>query len=202
MPKVVIFSDLHNDVKSLERLMVIPADAYICAGDLVTWARGFDKMGDALQRLAAGRADRVFVMPGNHESASQIEDFCARYGFVNFHGKTAELDGVRIAGLGYSAITPFQTPGEYTEDQFEAQLAAFTDYHPHILICHSPPLNTPLDRIKEGLHGGSRAVGDFIEAHQPGYFACGHIHEAEGVVMQIGATQARNVGKRGWVLEL
>ena len=146
-------------------------------------------------------ADHVYMLPGNHESAEQIEDFCARHGFVNFHGKTAEIGGLRVAGLGYSTITPFDTPGEYTEQQFTERLSRFAGYKPHVLVCHSPPLNTPLDRIKEGLHAGSRAVGEFIEQHQPAHFFCGHVHEAEGAVVQMGATRAMNVGKKGWLLE-
>jgi len=71
-----------------------------------------------------------------------------------------------------------------------------------VLICHAPPLNTALDRIKEGLHGGSGAVREFIEKHQPAHFFCGHIHEAEGVVIQMGATRAQNVGKKGYLLEV
>ena len=71
-----------------------------------------------------------------------------------------------------------------------------------MLICHAPPLDTDLDRIRTGLHAGSRAVREFIEKHQPEYFFCGHIHEAEGAVIQMGATRAQNVGKKGFLLEL
>jgi Icc-related predicted phosphoesterase len=202
MAKVLIFSDIHNDVRALERLMSTPADAYFCAGDLVSWARGLDKMGEQMKRLTGTGPSRVYVMPGNHESARQIEDFCTRFGFTGFHGKTAKIEGVRIAGLGYSTITPFDTPGEYTEEQLAEHLAKFADFNPQILICHSPPLNTPLDRIREGLHAGSRSVREFIEKHQPEYFACGHIHEAEGVEIQMGKTRAMNVGKKGWLVEV
>jgi Icc-related predicted phosphoesterase len=43
---------------------------------------------------------------------------------------------------------------------------------------------------------------EFIEKHQPEYFFCGHIHEAEGVVFQMGGTRAMNVGKKGYLLEI
>ena len=36
----------------------------------------------------------------------------------------------------------------------------------------------------------------------PAYFFCGHIHEAEGKVIQLGRTRAQNVGKAGYLLEL
>ncbi len=178
--------------------MQIEADYYFAAGDLVSWARGLDKMGEIMKR----RAEHVYVLPGNHESEQDIAAFCTRYGFVNFHGSTIEVAGVHIAGLGYSSPTPFKTPGEYTEREVATRLEKFANLRPLVLICHAPPLDTPLDRIREGLHAGSSAVREFIEKYQPEHFFCGHIHEAEGVVFQMGKTQAQNVGKRGYVLEL
>jgi Icc-related predicted phosphoesterase len=198
MVKTLIFSDIHNHKPALEKLMAAEADAYFAAGDLVSWSRGLNQMGE----LMKPRAERVFVLPGNHESAQEIEQFCREFGFVNFHGATVEIGGIRFAGLGYSTVTPFDTPGEYSEAQIAEQLEKFADWKPQVLICHSPPLNTALDRIKEGLHAGSRSVREFIEKHQPAHFFCGHIHEAEGVVIQMGATRAMNVGKRGYLLEI
>ena len=198
MVKALIFSDIHNDKAALERLMAIEADAYFAAGDLVSWARGLDKMGEAMKH----RSERVYVLPGNHESASDIAALCERFGFADFHGATAEIGGVRFAGLGYSTVTPFDTPGEYGEDEIAERLEKFVPWKPQVLICHSPPLGTPLDRIKEGLHAGSRAVREFVEKHQPAHFFCGHVHEAEGVAIQMGATRAMNVGKQGYLLEI
>ena len=109
---------------------------------------------------------------------------------------------MHVAGLGYSTPTPFDTPGEYSEEEMAARLEKFAARKPLVLICHAPPLDTDLDRIRTGLHAGSRAVREFIEKHQPAYFFCGHIHEAEGVVIQMGATRAQNVGKKGYLLEL
>jgi uncharacterized protein len=198
MTRILIFSDIHNDTRALEKLMSMEADAYICAGDLVSWARGLEKMAP----LLAPKAERVYVMPGNHESAGNIAEFCARHGFIDFHEVKIELGGVRFAGLGYSTPTPFDTPGECSEGEMAARLCKFAEWKPNVLICHAPPLNTALDRIKEGLHGGSLAVLEFIEEQQPAYFFCGHIHEAEGTVIQMDATRAMNVGKKGYLLEL
>lgn len=177
--------------------MAIEADYYVAAGDLVSWARGLDKMAEPMK----ARADRVYVLPGNHESEGDIASFCARYGFVNFHGQSFEAGGMQVAGLGYSTPTPFDTPGEYSEQEMAARLEKFADLQPLVLICHAPPLETPLDQIRKGLHAGSRAVREFIEQHQPLHFFCGHIHEAEGTVTQMGRTRAQNVGKKGYLLE-
>jgi uncharacterized protein len=199
MPRALIFSDLHNDTKALERLMDIDADYYFAAGDLVNWARGLDKMGEIMKKRGS---NKTYVLPGNHESARDIEGLCDRFGFVNFHEQTMEIGGKHVAGLGYSSPTPFNTPGEYSEEEIAAKLSKFAGLKPLVLICHCPPLNTALDRIKEGLHAGSQSVREFIEAQQPEYLFCGHIHEAEGVVVQMGSTRAQNVGKKGYLLEL
>jgi Icc-related predicted phosphoesterase len=198
MPRLLIFSDIHNDRQALKGLLDIEADYYFAAGDLVSWARGLDKMAELMTR----RADRMYVLPGNHESERNIAEFCARHGFVNFHGGTLDIGGVHVAGLGYSTPTPFETPGEYSEEEMAARLEKFVPWKPSVLVCHAPPLDTALDRIKDGLHAGSRAVRQYIEKHQPAHFFCGHIHEAEGVVIQMGATRAQNVGKKGYLLEL
>ena len=40
--KLLIFSDIHCDLKALERLMATEADYYFAAGDLVNWGRGLE----------------------------------------------------------------------------------------------------------------------------------------------------------------
>ncbi|MBV8847481.1 MAG: metallophosphoesterase [Bryobacterales bacterium] len=198
MTRALIFSDLHNDVRALENLMRVDADYYFAAGDLVNWGRGLDAMGKAMEH----RADKVYVLPGNHESEADIAALCRKFGFTNFHGQRFEAGGVHWGGLGHSSPTPFDTPGEYTEEELAARLGTFDDFSPLVMICHSPPLNTALDRIHDGLHAGSRSIAEFIERVQPRYFFCGHIHEAEGTVVQIGKTRAMNVGKKGYLLEI
>jgi Icc-related predicted phosphoesterase len=196
--KLLIFSDIHNDWKTLERLLAREADYYIAAGDQVTWARGMDRCGEILK----SRNDKVYVLPGNHESADQVAAMCARFGLHDLHERHIQVGNWHVAGLGYSSPTPFNTPGEYSEAQIAARLERFADLRPLVLICHCPPFGTPLDQIRPELHAGSRAVKSFLEQHPPEYFFCGHIHEAEGVEISLGATRARNVGKQGYLLEL
>lgn len=196
--RLLIFSDIHNDWKTLERLLATEADYYIAAGDQVTWAKGIERCGEILQ----SRGDKVYVLPGNHESADQVATMCARFGLHNFHERHIEVGKWRVAGLGYSNPTPFNTPGEYSEAQLGDRLRRFADLTPLVLVCHAPPYGTALDAVRNGLHAGSHSVREFIETHQPDYFFCGHIHEAEGVEIAMGRTRAKNVGKQGHLLEL
>ena len=196
--KLLIFSDIHSDARALERLMDIDADYYFSAGDLVNWARGLSVMGEILKR----RADRMYVIPGNHESAPQIADFCATFGFHDFHGGRTKIGDFEVVGLGYSNPTPFDTPGEYSEAELATRLHSFDGIKPMIAICHAPPWGTMLDRITNLKHAGSRSMREFLEREQPRFFFCGHIHEAAGAQEKLGVTSAMNVGRKGYLLDL
>jgi Icc-related predicted phosphoesterase len=196
--KLLIFSDIHGDWRTLERLLGMEADYYFAAGDQVTWSKGLDRCGEILKT----RAGKIYVLPGNHESAAQIADMCERNGLIDFHERSIQIGKWHVAGLGYSSPTPFNTPGEYSEAELASRLERFAGLTPLVMICHAPPYGTALDRIREGQHAGSKSMREFIEHQQPAYFFCGHIHEAEGVSIQMGKTRAWNVGKKGYLLEL
>jgi Icc-related predicted phosphoesterase len=196
--KLLLFSDIHNDWKTLERILTVEADCYISAGDQVSWAKGLDRCGEILKT----RGDKVWVLPGNHETAAQITEFCAKYGLNDFHGRHFAVGQWTVAGLGYSSPTPFDTPGEYSEAELAQRLEPFASIEHLVLVCHAPPKETALDQVKPGLHAGSTAVREFIESRQPEYFFCGHIHEAEGKEIRMGRTLARNLGKQAYVLSL
>lgn len=195
--KILVFSDIHGDEAALTRLMAQEADMYFSAGDLANWGRGLEKLGPIMQP----KADRTYVIPGNHESAEDTARFCEQFGLHNAHGKAMEAGGYTIASLGYSNPTPFNTPGEYSEQELADRLAPFAGRSPLVLICHAPPKDTKLDD-GGGRHFGSSAVRDFLEKNQPLYFFCGHIHESAGVEDRIGKTHGVNVGKRGYLLDL
>jgi uncharacterized protein len=194
---MAVFSDIHGDYAALGRQMGVEADYYFAAGDLSDWGHGLARCGEIL----AARAGRVYVLPGNHESEEQIAELASKHGLIDFHGKSFWAGGYHIAGLGCSTPTPFNTPGEYSEEEMARRLAPFAGLQPLILVCHCPPLGTDLDRVRRGLHAGSHAVREFIEREQPAAFFCGHIHEAAGVEIRIGDTLCFNVGKRGCLFD-
>ncbi len=199
--KILFFSDIHSDLRALEQLIEQQADYYFCVGDLVSWARGLDKAGEILKL----RAGKVFVIPGNHETATGIETFCEAYGLEAMHERSRQFGKVHIAALGYSNPTPFDTPGEYSEAEIAAKLEPFAGLDPLVLACHCPPYNTPLDLGSGKRHFGSTAISSFLERVSPRYFLCGHIHEAEGVQTPLGnegKTIGITVGKRGYLLDV
>ncbi len=196
--RILLFSDIHNDTVALRRLVETEADLYVCAGDLVSWARGLDACGEILHPLG----DRLLILPGNHEDAATIAAFAVRHGFQSVHGEGREIGGLRFAFLGYSNPTPFDTPGEYSERELEQHLNSLRLPKPDVLVCHCPPHGTALDRMRNGQHAGSTAIRKFVDDLQPRWFFSGHIHETEGLTTEIGVTTAHNPGKRGYLLQL
>jgi len=200
--RILLFSDIHGDLRSLERIVAQPADLYIDVGDLATFSRGLEKCGEVLRPLGK----KLWVLPGNHESHDESRALCEKFGFVDFHRQVRTLEGIKgkncWAGLGYSNITPFQTPGEYSEEEIAGALEAFQTSKPLYLLVHCPPLNTKLDEYAPGKHAGSSAIRAWIEKTQPAYLFCGHIHETAGMQDAVGETKCINVGKQGYTIEL
>jgi uncharacterized protein len=200
--KILIFSDIHNSRKALEAVVAREADVYIDAGDLVSFQKGLREVGEVLKPLG----ERLWVLPGNHETHEDMRTLCARHGFVDFHRQLRTLEGAAgrtyWAGLGYSNITPFKTPGEYSEPEIAAALAAFAGRAPLYLVIHVPPLGTKLDEFAPGKHAGSSALRAWVERAQPAYLFCGHIHETAGMCDTIGRTECVNVGKQGLLVEI
>lgn len=200
--KILIFSDIHGNTGALERLMAQPADVYIAAGDLATFGRGLDTCGRTLAPLG----ERLWLLPGNHETHDDTRALCQRYGFVDFHRQVRSVESANgtthWAGLGYSNITPFHTPGEYSEEEIGRALAAFEGIQPLYLVVHFPPKDNKLDEFAPGKHAGSPTLRDWVERVQPVRLFCGHIHESEGMSISLGATKCVNVGPRGYLFEL
>ena len=89
------------------------------------------------------------------------------------------------------------TPTELEENELAAVLerghAAVADAPRRLMICHTPPYDTRLDRLVNGRPVGSPAVRAFIERHAPDVAVVGHIHEGRGVD-RVGRTLVLNAG--------
>jgi Icc-related predicted phosphoesterase len=196
--RILIFSDIHGDTRALERLAATPADLYISAGDLSTFGRALERCGEILRPLG----EKLWVIPGNHETSQENADFCKKFGFVDFHRQVRTLGKTQWAGLGYSNPTPFNTPGEFSEEEIGDALKPFEELSPLYLVVHFPPRDSALDRVMLGRHAGSRTLRAWVERVQPAWLFCGHIHECAGQSDRIGSTHCINVGKSGHIVEI
>jgi Icc-related predicted phosphoesterase len=157
-----------------------------------------DRCGEIMKPLG----ERAWMLPGNHETQKQNADFCARFGFTDFHRQIRRIGNSTWAGLGYSNITPFKTPGEYTEEEIAGALKEFDGIPSLNLVVHFPPLDTRLDEFAPGKHAGSATLRSWVERERPATLFCGHIHETAGIADTLGPTKCFNVGKDGYTLEV
>jgi hypothetical protein len=116
---------------------------------------------------------------------------------ISLHGEGRRLGTLGVFGCGGSNVTPMDTPTELEEEELRATLeqghAAVADAPRRLMICHTPPHGTRLDRLLNGTPVGSPAVRTFIETHRPDVAVVGHIHEGRGVE-RLGHTVVLNAG--------
>lgn len=193
--RLVCFGDIHMALWAVERLgpELAQADAAILTGDITN----FGDPPDAMRVVDAVRAHcpNVLALTGNLDMAWVIDAF--RAGGFSLHGEGRRLGDLGVFGCGGSNVTPMDTPTELTEDELldvlERGHAAVADAPRRLMICHTPPYDTRLDRLVNGTPVGSPAVRAFIERHQPDMAVVGHIHEGRGVDA-IGRTTVVNPG--------
>lgn len=169
------------------------AEILVICGD-ITHFGSLQEARSLLSLLARLRLPIYFV-PGNCDppslAAIEVE------GASCIHGSYESYNDVTFFGLGGGPISPFSTPFEMTEEEMADFLTSKAKRsvasQNFILVSHTPPRRTKLDRIFSGANVGSEYVRKFIEERKPSAVFCGHIHEARGVD-KIGETILMNPG--------
>ena len=193
--RLVCFGDIHMALGAIDRLAgeLGAADVAILTGDLTT----FGDPPDAERVVSAVRAHcpSVLAVTGNLDMPWVIDAF--RTAGISLHGEGRRLGSLGVFGCGGSNITPMDTPTELEEDEIRTVLerghASVADAPRRLMICHTPPFDTRLDRLMNGTPVGSPAVRAFIERHAPDLAVVGHIHEGRGVD-RVGETTVLNAG--------
>ena len=196
-------SDIHQRLDQTRRLGPVLESAHwvLLLGDLTQF--GHRREAAAVMEALRGYNSRCLAVPGNLDHPDVLawlrEQGCC------LHGESRRLGSVGLAGLGGSNPTPFGTPFELTEesitDVLGEPLRAIAAAPVRIVVSHPPPRGTAVDRIRPGLHAGSRSVRRLVEEQQPDLLLCGHIHEAAGEDC-LGRTRLINPGplaKGGYV---
>lgn len=175
---------------------------------LDTFNQWLDLAGERL----AGSAARCFVMPGNDDPPGVAEAIEESSGVEACDGKLVEFDGYSMVSLGYSNLTPFDSPRELSEEEIFRRVSALAESAPDISRCvfnlHVPPYDSQLDTAPEldsdlqvvmagsepkQIPVGSTAVRELIEQYQPLLALHGHVHESAGAT-RIGRTMCINPG--------
>jgi Icc-related predicted phosphoesterase len=190
--KLLLFSDLHNDVAAARRLVELSrrADVLIGAGDFCNARHDLHRCLDLFR--SAGRP--LVLVAGNHESTEQLADACRDWPDTwVLHGSSAVVGGVTLFGLGGGIpVTPFGPWSyDFSEEQAEKLLASCPAGC--VLVSHSPPKGA-VDVSSGGRSLGSVAVRAAIERLKPVLVVCGHIHGSAGQQAYIGGSPVVNAG--------
>lgn len=186
--KLLVGTDFHGFKPAFEFLAKEAdkqsADAIIVCGDITNFGT-FENAKSLLSTLANANIP-VFFVPGNCDPPSITSLNLDNLRCI--HGVGASFRDLLLLGVGGSPITPFNTFFEMSEEEIyrvlQTCLSSIDDktrlYHEMLIVSHSPPKNTRLDKTVFGLHVGSESLRKFIEEYEPLAVLCGHIHEAKG----------------------
>jgi Icc-related predicted phosphoesterase len=198
--KLLLFSDLHADVRAAHALVeqARDVDVVVGAGDFGNLRR---HLSDCIEVLRAIEKPAVLVA-GNNESSEELSAACRSWrGAQVLHGSGVSIGGVSFFGLGGGIpVTPF---GSWSYDFSEEQAAALLATCPSrcVLVSHSPPRGV-VDVASNGRNLGSVAVRDTILSRHPLLVVCGHIHASAGQHGVLGTTPVVNAGPDGLLWEL
>jgi len=195
--KVLVGTDFHGKQSVFEafaeKAEENSIDVMAICGD-VTHFGSLQEARRLLSFLTGLRVPVLFV-PGNCDPPSLVG--VDMEGVTCIHGRSVTYDDVTFLGVGASPPTPFSTPFEMTENKIMETLNRASSNLPVsqwvVLVSHTPPRNTQLDKTSVGLHAGSLSVRKYIEEKQPSIVFCGHIHESKGRE-KIGKTVIVNPG--------
>ncbi len=193
--KIVSFGDVHMAIAQMNKIAVelASADLLLLSGDLTN----FGGRAEAAKVVHAAQhyCPQVLALPGNVDRPEVIDFLQDEQ--VHLHRTSRRVGEIVFFGCGGSNITPFRTPLEYQDEELGAILAdayrGVAEVPVQLMVCHTPPYATTLDRLTNATPVGSLAVRRFIEQHQPQVCITGHIHESSGID-HIGRTTILNAG--------
>jgi Icc-related predicted phosphoesterase len=163
--------------------------------------------------LVSKQTRKTFFMMLGNDDIQEASELIDSSGIHNPENNIVEIaNGYKMASLGYSNPTPWQTPRECSEEELysriETALRSLTLFDKAIFNFHCPPFDSGLDIapvLDETLRPkvtmgdlvrrpvGSTAVRKSIEFYQPLLSMHGHIHESPGE-SRIGRTLCVNPG--------
>jgi Icc-related predicted phosphoesterase len=198
--KLLLFSDLHDDLAAARRLVerAARADVVIGAGDFCNAHRGLAACLAVLRAI-----DKPLILvAGNNETTDELRAACRGWASASvLHGTGATVAGVAFFGIGGGIpTTPFGAWSyDFTEEQADELLAGCPSGC--VLVSHSPP-HGAADVSSRGQSLGSVAVRRAVERVRPALVVCGHIHGSAGVTAMLGETPVVNAGPDGVEWEL
>ncbi len=190
--RVLQVSDVHGSrratVAAAELAKREGVDLIVLAGDVTT----FGTVGEVAEILKALNSSgiRVVYVPGNCDPPELLREDVGLQGVYNVHGRTVEIGGLRIGGIGGGLAGGPRSWIDLTEQEIREVIGSLGKVD--LLVSHTPPYGSEADAIGER-HVGSVAVREYCLREEPLAVSCGHIHEARSV-SALGRTLVVNAG--------
>ena len=187
--KVACFTDIHGAVQQVTQTIegLTEIHLVILGGDLTAQGRPeeaeeiLDRCEAALKRNAADHIP-ILAVSGNMDSP-EVDQYLNARG-VSLNGQGVQIGPVGFFGVSACPPSPLHTPYEVSESELAAWIKQgfrkVAQAPLRVLVSHTPPWDTKVDRVYSGIHAGSHSVREFVLREQPALVICGHIHEARG----------------------
>jgi Icc-related predicted phosphoesterase len=192
--RLICIADLHGSRAALESILddAGDVDLILVGGDITHF--GTPNAAEGLIRLAQQRCPTVLAVAGNCDSSAIDQRLTELEVSLFGRGVMYRQHGF----YGVSSMPPWRgTMYELPEEEIAEALCSgrrqLAKPAGEIVLSHTPPRDSQLDRTSSGQHVGSISVRQFVERHGPLAVFCGHIHEARGIDT-IGTTTIVNCG--------
>ena len=197
--KILAFSDTHLHKKALDLIKenAKNVDFLICAGDISWFSHG---LKEVLKDLDTKITKPIYIIPGNHEEGSNLEEICKNLKHIIYMHKKAKKIGDYIFFFwGAGGFAEINKPLESAMGKFKEKIKKEDKI---IFITHGPPYNTELDFLDWAGHVGCKSQRKFIQEIRPILHICGHLHENFHKKQLINKTLILNPGPEGTIVEL
>ncbi|MBR9699811.1 hypothetical protein GOV09_05115 [Candidatus Woesearchaeota archaeon] len=197
------FVDTHGNKNYLEvlrnKIKLDNPDFVICAGDFTQFETNMKKYLEDFSKLH----EKVFLIHGNHESASSIKKMIKDLPSIEFiHNKVVEYKDAVLIGWGGGGFSQVEEEFEKWIKSKKEKIKSYKEKGKKIiLVVHAPFYNTKLDAIN-GDHEGNISYSNFVKEKLVDYGFCGHFHENAGKKDTIGECKVFNPGPKGKVIDL
>lgn len=180
--RFLALSDIHGERTKLQSIFIEAPkyDAILVGGDITT--HGTPDDSEQIIELISKQCETVYAVAGNMDSG-EIDTWLTKRGY-GISGRGVRIGDIGIIGVAAAPHSILRTPYEVAEETIEDVLKnsweSISDARWKIILSHAPPYGTSVDKIRMGLHVGSKSLRSFIETYKPHLVVCGHIHESRG----------------------
>ena len=189
--RILVVSDLHGDLNSVERASEsYRPDLILSCGD---WGDPGEVAEPAMTR-ALERAP-IYTTFGNHDPVEILARLRNQDGSAVLLGQgvVQEFGGLRLASIGGIWAKSHAKPHYVTDADVAVAAATIARAGPlDILLTHGCPVGLA-DLTPTGRHGGQRCFLDAFKTISPRLYLCGHLHQAQERVLKDGR-KVINVG--------